>query len=80
MLTKKHQNYHRTKLPDLGEIVRISDRLACYPGRRAIVEAFPLCDNILPWSVGIHTVYLRLLHNGARVQISGFWVYDNERN
>jgi hypothetical protein len=43
-------------------------------GARGIVESFPLCDNILPYSKGIHTVNVRRLDNGRSIKISGVHV------
>lgn len=67
------QNYHRSKLPKLGDIVRTPDTK-----RKAIVVAFPLCDNVLPWSIGIHTCYLQTLDNGEMLRYSGFYFVDRE--
>lgn len=68
-------NYHHSVLPGLGAIVSVRTRDLA-PGhryRRFIVESFPLYDNVLPYSVGIHTVNLRALDNGEAVRVSGFY-------
>lgn len=62
------QNYHHSKLPALGEVVELPS------GAKGIVESFPLCDNILPYSKGIHTVNVRRLDNGRSIKISGVHV------
>ena len=67
------QNFHRSKLPTLGEIGTIRGLSTVNPRRRCIVESFPLCDNVLPYSIGIHTVSVRFLDNGETRRISGFY-------
>lgn len=77
MLTTK-SNFHHSKLPKLGDIIKVMDRPLGI-GRRFrkfIVESFPLCDspatNGRYYSFGIHTCTIRALDNGARFKISGF--------
>lgn len=65
---KIRQNFHHSKLPDLGQVVELPS------GKRGIVESFPLCDNVLPYSIGIHTVNVRRLDNGKTIRIAGHWV------
>ena len=79
------QNFHHSKLPALGEIVtawglgvRVNLRSLRPTLRRFIVEAFPLCDNVRPWSLGIHTVHLSALDNGERVRVAGHWLETEE--
>lgn len=72
MLNNKRQNYHHSKLPNLGDIVIVK----CFhmdKQNKWIVESFPLCDNVLPYSIGIYTVNIRNLSNGQTNQVSGHW-------
>ena len=41
-----------------------------------IVESYPLCDNVLPYSIGIHTCNVRRLRDGQVFRISGHLVYQ----
>jgi hypothetical protein len=43
------------------------------PRRKCIVVAYPLCDNVHPYSIGIHTVYVRFLDNHEEMHVSGIW-------
>jgi hypothetical protein len=38
-----------------------------------MVVAYPLCDNVLPYSIGIHTVYVRFLDDQEERRVSGVW-------
>lgn len=69
MLKSIRQNYHHSKLPKLGEIVTIP--IGKYSGCKAIVTAFNLCDNCLPYSVGIHLVHVELLKDKSQLTIAG---------
>lgn len=69
---KTRQNFHHSKLPNLGELVELPS------GNRGVVIAFPLCDNVLPYSIGIHTCYVQRLDNGKIIKISGHWVYGDQ--
>lgn len=71
MLKCERQNFHRSKLPRLGSIVRAFER-------RFIVVAYPLCDNDWPYSIGIHRVYLRCLHNGQTYLMAGHLCEEGE--
>jgi hypothetical protein len=76
MLNTK-QNFHHSKLPELGTVVKLPKKLD--PAQsKVIVESYPLCDNILPYSIGIHTVNVRALANNSRHKISGFWLIDQD--
>lgn len=68
-------NIHHHTLPRPGEIGRLRglERSGVSPHRRCIVEAYPLCDNVWPWSHGIHTVTVRFLDNNERRRFSGFY-------
>lgn len=82
MLSSTRQNFHHSKLPALGAIVAISREL-CHSrphlAGKWIVESFPLCDNIRPWSIGIHTVNLAQLGRRAvKVTVSGFYCEEVE--
>ena len=77
MLTATRQNFHRSKLPNLGEIGTIRGLSTVDPRRRCIVESFPLTDSAdYRYSLGIHTVTVRFLDNGERRRFSGFWFDD----
>lgn len=84
MLKSRRQNCHRSKLPRAGAIVTVpglargwrwNTRGEVRRGglRRWIVVAFPLCDNTPPYSIGIHTVWIRALDNGELRRVSGFY-------
>lgn len=76
MLTPRG-NFHRSRLPRLGEIVTV--RMRPLQGsreryRKYIVSAFPLCDGAdWRYSIGIHTVFLRALDTGETVRVAGHW-------
>lgn len=71
------QNYHHSKLPDLGAIIRIPNGLKD-AGRKAIVESFNLCDNVRPWSIGIHLANVRFLDRDERKTFSGFYLIERD--
>jgi hypothetical protein len=83
MLQSKRQNFHHSKMPNIGELVtipkEICNRLSGvdYKHRKGIIESFPLCDNERPYSIGIHTVNVRMLHNNEVKRFSGFYFVDN---
>jgi hypothetical protein len=83
MLQSKRQNFHHSKFPELGEIVKVP-HLVCNrlngidPNVKHIVIAFPLCDNVRPYSIGIHTCYIQSLKDKRVFKISGFLLVDNE--
>jgi hypothetical protein len=74
-------NIHRSKLPKPGEVGYIilgTDRVKgpryfADKRKKFIVESLPLCDNVFPYSHGIHTVNVRRLCDGARFRFSGFY-------
>jgi hypothetical protein len=74
MLTSIGNNHH-SQLPKPGELGRLEglDNNGLSSRRRCQVVAFPLCDNVLPWSVGIHTVFVQFLDNGEVRRVSGFF-------
>lgn len=76
MLTNKRQNFHHSKLPELGEIVTLP--LKMYGKVKAIVISFPLCDNVLTYSIGIHMCHIRRLDNNKIIHIAGHWIYNND--
>lgn len=78
MLKGERQNTHHSKLPKLGEIGHLVGLLTIDPHRRCIVSHYPLCDNILPYSRGIHTVWVRFLDNRELRQISGIWFQTDD--
>jgi hypothetical protein len=75
MLNSQRQNFHHSKLPKPGAIGHIVglERNGISPRRTCIVIAFPLCDNELPYSIGIHTCWVRFLDNQEIRQFSGIW-------
>lgn len=85
MLSQYRQNHHKSKLPSpgsVGYLISKYDRLGTayhYRGKQLYqVVAYPLCDNILPWSKGIHTAYFKSLKDQTVHQLSGF--YFEERS
>jgi len=86
MLNCNRQNYHHSKLPAIGEIVHVVGlrMMDVDPARRAIVIAYPLCDNWQWYSKnapavpgrGIHTAYVRFLDNGEICRFAGQWLVD----
>ncbi|MBL8116049.1 MAG: hypothetical protein JNJ78_00855 [Anaerolineae bacterium] len=48
-------NVHRSKLPKPGAIGHIVGLSTVNPRRKCIVVAYPLYDNVCPYSIGIHT-------------------------
>lgn len=76
MLTPKG-NFHHSKLPEAGTIGHIVGLSTVDPTRRCIVSHYPLCDNILPFSIGIHTIYVRFLDNSQVIQVSGIWFQED---
>ncbi|MBE2270191.1 MAG: hypothetical protein IAE80_18275 [Anaerolinea sp.] len=72
MLTPKG-NIHHSKLPKPGAIGRIVGLATVDPHRKCIVSHYPLCDNVLPYSRGIHTIYVRFLDNREIARFSGMW-------
>ena len=78
-MLKTRQNYHRSELPKIGAIVEVQIKplfMSRYTHRRYrkfIVVSYPLCDNVLPYSKGIHTCNIKALDNGREFKISGFY-------
>jgi hypothetical protein len=72
MLTPK-ANFHHSRLPVPGAVGHIVGLSTIDPQRKCIVVAYPLCDNVLPYSIGIHTVVVRFLDNQEQMRISGIW-------
>lgn len=74
-------NYHRSKLPQLGQIGYLTNGKTKYgeplywKGERQKYQviAYPLCDNVRPYSFGIHTAYFQNLRTGDIRQFSGFY-------
>lgn len=82
MLQNKRQNFHHSKLPELGTIAKIPAQICnrlngIRPNTKHIVISFPLCDNVRPYSIGIHTCIVKSLHNGQQHKISGFFLVNN---
>ncbi|CAG0926574.1 hypothetical protein PLCT1_00098 [Planctomycetaceae bacterium] len=73
MLNCKRQNIHHAKLPPPGAVGHIVGLSTVDPRRKCIVSHYPLCDNVQPYSQGIHTIFVRFLDNGEIARFSGFW-------
>jgi hypothetical protein len=71
MLTTR-TNFHHSKLPAIGAIGRINIA-GRKPSERVIVSHYPLSDNVLPYSIGIHTIYVRSLKTGRVSCYSAMW-------
>ena len=67
------QNIHHSKLPEIGKIV-----IDPFSKDKAITIAYPLNDNVRPYSKGIHTVFIRILKNNTIRSMSGFYFVDND--
>ena len=68
-------NFHHSKLPRIGAIGLVR-RLHSFDGRETVqVVAYPLNDNVSPYSIGIHTCVIRSNRNVTAPvrRISGFW-------
>jgi hypothetical protein len=84
MLNTKH-NYHHSKLPAIGSISRLissrtwsgDERYLRNSKDKYIVIAYPLCDNCLPYSKGIHTVWAKNLRTNDIIRVSGFYFPDH---
>ena len=70
------QNYHHSKLPPIGQVCKLPKDLD-YDESKVITESYNLCDNILPYSIGIHLVNCRVLKNNRKITLSGFWLMDD---
>ena len=72
MLTPRG-NIHLSKLPQPGAIGWIVGLATVDPHRKCIVSHYPLCDNVLPYSRGIHTIYVQFFDNREISRFSGVW-------
>lgn len=75
MLQNKRQNFHHSKLPNVGDIVTIPwFPTHTYTGK-FIVESFNLCDSAdYHHSYGIHLVNLALLADrDVKYTVSGYY-------
>ena len=73
MLKGQRQNFHCSKLPKPGAVGRIVGLSTVNPRRKCIVVAYPLCDNVQPYSIGIHTCWVRFLDDSNIQRFSGIW-------
>lgn len=82
MLSTK-TNYHHSKLPQLGSIGTLP-ALRYTTGRgkrnqyrptleRFRVIAYTLCDNVWPYSIGIHTIIVQSLADHRQIRVSGHY-------
>ncbi len=73
-------NIHHHKLPPVGAIGHIVGLHAFDPKEKFQVTAYPLNDNVSPWSMRIHTVFVMSLKypKTPHRRISGFWFRDQE--
>lgn len=80
------QNFHHSNLPRLGAIGYLVAGTDGYRGPQFLhgertkyrVVSFPVCDNVLPWSKGIHTVHVQRLRDNRMFRVSGFYFTDPE--
>ena len=72
-------NFHHTQLPAAGSLGHIAGLCSVDPRRTCIVSHYPLCDSVLPYSIGIHTIYVRFLDNQEIMRVSGIWFREVER-
>lgn len=74
MLKGEQQNIHQSKLPKPGTVGHIVGLSTIGKRSKCIVIAYPLTDSAdYHFSIGIHTVFVRFLHNGEIRQFSGIW-------
>lgn len=78
VLNCRHQNIHQSKLPQPGAVGHMVGLSTVNPRRKCIVVAYPLCDNVWPYSHGIHTMFVRFLDNGEITRFSGIWFIECE--
>ena len=76
MLTPRG-NFHHSKLPKAGSIGHVVGLSTVDATRKCIVSHYPLCDNISPYSIGIHTIFVQFLDNRQEIQISGMWFQED---
>ncbi len=76
MLHYKRQNFHHSKLPKPGAVGRIVGLSTVNSRRKCIVVAYPLYDNVRPYSIGIHTCWVRFLDDGDIQRFSGIWFQE----
>ena len=76
MLKGQRQNFHCSKLPKPGAIGRIVGLSTVNPRRKCIVVAYPLCDNVRPYSIGIHTCWVRFLDNSDIQRFNSIWFQE----
>lgn len=74
MLKGDRQNIHHSKLPKPGTIGHIVGLRTDNNHRKCIVVAYPLTDSAdYRFSIGIHTIFVRFLHNGEIHRFSAVW-------
>ncbi|MEO8391558.1 MAG: hypothetical protein ABI700_01065 [Chloroflexota bacterium] len=74
MLQGQRQNFYHSKLPKPGTIGQIIGLPTVNARRKCIVIAYPLTDSPnYRFSIGIHTLFVRFLDNGAVERFSGIW-------
>jgi hypothetical protein len=86
VLTQK-TNYHRSPLPDIGDIGYLvlgfnrwnEPRYYNDTKQRWQCIAYPVCDNIRPYSVGIHTAFFQNLKTKQIARLSGFYFESDNR-
>lgn len=76
MLKCQRQNFHHSKLPKPGTIGCIVGLSTVHPRRKCIIIAYPLCDNVHPYSIGIHSCWVRFLDNSDIQRFSGNWFQE----
>lgn len=81
MLKCKRQNIHYSKLPPLGAIGYLIKKYNRFgepeyffgEKQKYQVIAYPLCDSVQPYSMGIHTTYFQNLKTRRIEKMSGFY-------
>lgn len=83
MLKNERQNFHHSKMPNVGDIVTIPEFLTAltFSGCKAIVTNVGLCDSAnYHYSYGIHLVNVELLRDrNIKYTIAGHWFFRGEQ-
>lgn len=81
MLKSVRQNFHHSKMPNIGDIVTIPNiSHLTFSGCKAIVTSFNLCDSPdYRFSYGIHLVNVELLRDrDIKYTIAGYYFVNGE--
>ena len=74
-------NIHKSKIPKIGQtgylIMSVNrwGEFRYFDGRKRKYQviAYPLCDNVRKFSIGIHTAFFKNLQDGKVIRVSGFY-------